>query len=104
MESLETHRQSATDGVANWLSQPVETMPNLAPTRTDPTAEDPAVWGQMYRFVYGVVTMNPDTRDPLPSIHIFLIELALGCVDWDALARDPRFRHLDWSQARLTYP
>jgi hypothetical protein len=104
MESLESLRQSATDGVADWLSRLVEHMPNLAPTRTDPTEEDPAAAGWLHRFVREVVTANPVTRDALSNIQIFLIELALGCVDWDALARDPRFRHLDWSRARLTYP
>jgi hypothetical protein len=104
MESLESLRQTATDGVADWLSQLVENMPNLVPTRTDPTEEDPAAAGWLHRFVREVVTANPVTRDALSNIQIFLIELALRCVDWDALARNPRFRHLDWSRARLTYP
>jgi hypothetical protein len=104
MTSLESLRRSATDGVADWLSQLVENIPNLAPKRADPTVADPAVPEHLNRFVHGVLTTNPDTRDPLPAIHIFLIELALGCVDWEALARDSRFRHFDWSQARLIYP
>ena len=74
------------------------------PSRTDPTAEDPGAADWLRRFVREVVTVNPVTRDALSSIQIFLIEYALDCVDWEALARDPRFRHLDWSQARLTSP
>jgi len=104
MESLKSLRQSATEGVADWLYRLVETLPDLAPTRADPTAEDPAIPVHLFRFVQGVVTMNPVNRDVLPGIHIFLIEFALGCVDWDALARDPKFRLLDWSRARLTHP
>jgi hypothetical protein len=87
MESLETLCQSATDGVADWL-----------------TAKDPTETEHLQRFVHDILTTNPDTHAPLPPIYIFLIELALGCVDWDALARDPRFRHLDWAKARITYP
>ncbi|WP_406696348.1 hypothetical protein V5E97_35685 [Singulisphaera sp. Ch08] len=104
MVSLESIRRSATDGVADWLSRLVEIMPNLAPTRTDPTAEDPAAAGWLHGFVRDVVTVNPETKHDLTNIQIFLIEIALDCVDWDALARNPRFRHLDWSKARLTYP
>jgi hypothetical protein len=79
-------------------------MPDLAPRRSDRTAEDPAAAGWLHRFVRDVVTANPVTRDALTSIQVFLIELALDCVDWDALARDPRFDPLDWSHARLTQP
>jgi hypothetical protein len=104
MESLESLRQSVTDGVADWLSGLVEFMPDLAPRRDDPTADDPAAAGWLHRFVRDVVTVNPVTRGELTNIQIFLIEFALDCVDWDALARDPRFSHLDWSQARLTRP
>jgi hypothetical protein len=104
MASLESLRRSATDGIADWLSRLVESMPGLAPTRTDPTAEDPAAAGRLHRFVRDVVTVNPETKDDLTNIQIFLIEFALDCVDWDALAGDRRFRHLDWPEARLTYP
>jgi len=104
MASLESIRRSANDGVADWLSRPVESMPDLAPTRTDPTAADPAAAGWLHRFVRDVVTVNPETNDDLTNIQIFLIEIALDCVGWDALARDRRFRHLDWSKARLTSP
>jgi len=104
MKSLETLLPSVTDGVADWLAALVELGPGLVPPRTDPTTEDRAAAGWMHRFVWEVVTVSPDTRDSLSSIQIFLIEFALNRVDWDALARDPRFRHLDWSRARLTYP
>jgi hypothetical protein len=104
MESLESLRQTATAGVADWLSRLVESLPKLAPTRTDPMAEDPAAAGWLHRFVRETVTTNPETRDALTGVQIFLIEFALDCVDWDALACDPRFRHLDWSKARLTVP
>ena len=72
--------------------------------RTDPTARIRLAAGWLRRFVHEVVTVNPVTRDALTNIQIFLIELALDCVDWDALARDSRFRRLDWSHARLTAP
>jgi hypothetical protein len=104
MESLESLRRSVTEGVAEWLSRLVEKLPNVAPTRTGPTVGEPAAAGWLHRFVREVVTTNPATRGELTNIQIFLIEFALDCVDWDALVRDPRFRHLDWSQARLTYP
>jgi hypothetical protein len=101
MESLESLRRSATDGVADWLARLVATAPDLAPRRSDPTAEDPGAAGLLHQFVREAVTTNPVTRDALTNIQIFLIELALSCVDWDALARNPRFRRLDWSHARL---
>ena len=104
MESLESLHWSATDGVADWLSRLVGTMPGLAPQRPDPAVEDPAAAGWLHRFVRDVVTADPVTRDALTHIQIFLIELALDCVDWDALARDPRFRDRDWSHARLIQP
>lgn len=104
MESVESLRQSATDGVADWLSRLVESMPTLAPPRPDPTADDPAVPRRMHQFVRDVVTTNPATGDALSNIQTFLIEFALDCVDWDGLARDPRFLRLDWSHAHLTYP
>jgi len=104
MESLESLRRSAPDGVADWLARLVATAPDLAPRRSDPTAEDPAAAGLLHQFVREVVTTNPVTRDALTNIQIFLIELALSCVDRDALARNPRFRRLDWSHARLIQP
>jgi hypothetical protein len=104
MESLESLRRSATDGVANWLFSLVEDRPDLAPRRTDSTKEDPAAAGWLHRFVREVVTVNPVTREMLSSIQVYLIEFALDCVDWDALVRDPRLRDRDWAQARLTYP
>jgi hypothetical protein len=104
MQSLELLRQSATDGVADWLSRLVETMPDLAPQRTDPTAEGPATAGWLHRFVRDVVMANPVTKDALTNIQIFLIDFALDCRDRDALARDLRFRHFDWLHARLAYP
>jgi hypothetical protein len=104
MESLESYRQSATSGVADWLSRLIETQPDLAPQRTDPMAEDPGGAAWLRRFVHEVVTIDPVTRNALTSIQVFLIELALDCVDWDSLVRDSRFRRLDWSHARLTAP
>jgi hypothetical protein len=92
MQSVEWLRQSVTDGVADWLGQLIETMPDLAPLRRDPTSEDPAAAGWLHWFVREVVTTNPVTRDALPNIHIFLIEFALDCLDWNELVRDPRFR------------
>jgi len=104
MKTLDSPLTLVTDGVADWLSQMVEVNPALAPPRADPTVEDPGAAGWLHRFVRDVVTVNPVTRDALSNIQIFLIESALDCVDWEALARDPRFRRLDWSQARLTAP
>lgn len=103
MTSLQSLRQSVTDGVADWLSRLVEDRPDLAPPRAGAT-EESSVAGWLYRFVREVVTANPVTGQTLTNIQIFLIEFALDCVDWDALARDPRFRDRDWSHARLTYP
>jgi len=104
MGTVESTRQSATDGVADWLSRLVEIMPNLAPTRDDATTENPAAAGWLHRFVREVVTVNPATRDALTNIQIYLIEFALDSVDWDELACDPRFRRFNWSRARLTDP
>jgi hypothetical protein len=104
MASLETLRRSVTDAVAEWLLDLIEARPDIAPTRADPTADDPAAVGWLHRFVRDVVTVDPETGDDLTNIQIFLIEFALDCVDWDSLARDTRFRHLDWSRARLTAP
>ena len=104
MQSLESIRRSVTDGVAAWLSRLVEDLPDIAPERTDAETEEPAVAGWLHRFVREVVTVNPATRGDLTNIQIFLIESALDCVDWSALARDPRFRQRDWSHARLILP
>jgi hypothetical protein len=60
--------------------------------------------GWLHRFVRDVVTADPVTHEPLSNIQVFLIESALECVDWEALAHHPRLRHLDWEHARLTQP
>jgi hypothetical protein len=104
MEHRDSLRQSATAGVAHWLSRLIETQPDLAPRRTDPTVDDPAAAGWLRRFVRDVVTVAPITRSALTDIQIFLIELALDCVDWNSLARDSRFSLFDWAHARLTAP
>ena len=74
-------------------------MPGIAPARADPTALDPAAAAWLHRFVREVVTADPMTHEPLSNIQIFLIESALECVDWEALARDPRLRRFDWEHA-----
>jgi hypothetical protein len=104
MASLESVRRTVTDGVAEWLLELIESRPEVAPARADPTAEDPAAAGWLHAFVRDAVTVNPETGDDLTNIQIFLIEFALDCVDWDGLARDARFRQLDWSHARLNWP
>jgi len=104
MISLESLHRDATDGVAEWLCQLLESLPNLAPPRTDSMEVDPANAGWMHKFVRDVVTTDPATHDDLSSIQIYLVELALDVVDWDELAREPRFRHFDWSHAHLAYP
>jgi hypothetical protein len=78
--------------------------PGLVPERPDPDADDPSAAGWMRRFARDVITTNPVSRSPLSAIQLYLIELALECVDWPALVRDRRLRHLDWSQASLVYP
>ncbi len=87
MDDLRMLRQSLTEGVADWLIRLVDSMPGLAPPRADPTEEDPAVAGWLHRFVREVVTTDPATHQPLTAIQIFLIESALECVDWEALAQ-----------------
>jgi len=104
MKSMESLRRIATDGVAEWLSRLLESLPNIAPPRTDPTEVDPANAGWLHKFVRDVVTTNPETHDDLSNIQIYLIEISLDAVDWDALAGEPRFRHFDWSHAHLAYP
>ncbi|MDB5351467.1 MAG: hypothetical protein JWN86_2714 [Planctomycetota bacterium] len=94
----------ATDGVADWLSRLIADWPNIAPRRNDPTSEDPTAAASLHLFVREVVTLNPETRQSLTNIQVYLIEFALDAVDWDALVRNPRFRALDWSQARLIAP
>jgi hypothetical protein len=67
MESVGSLR-SVTDGVTDWLAALVEAMPDLAPRRTDPAQEDPAIAaGWLRRFVHDVVTTNPVTRDSLTN-------------------------------------
>jgi hypothetical protein len=100
-QSLEALREHATEGITTWLTA---IAPGLAPARPDPAADDPSAAGWMHGFVRDVITTNPISRSPLSSVQIYLLEQALGCVDWPALARDQRFRHLDWSRASLVYP
>jgi hypothetical protein len=104
MTDLESLRRSLTEGVADWLVRLVDSMPGIAPPRGDPTALDPAVAAWLRRFVREVVTADPITHEPLANIQIFLIESALECVDWEAMARNPRLRRFDWAHARLTQP
>jgi hypothetical protein len=100
-QPLEALRERATDGIRTWLTG---FAPGLVPERPDPDADDPAAAGWMRRFARDVITTNPVSRSPLSAVQIYLIELALECVDWPALARDRRLRHLDWSRASLVYP
>src|SRR3954454_15473222 len=94
-------RERATDGVTTWLTQ---VAPGLVPERTDTATDDPSALWWMHRFAGDVITANPVTKSPLSPVQIFLIELALECVDWPTLARDRRPRHLDWSRASLVFP
>ena len=100
-QTLESLREHATEGITRWLTGFAS---GIAPERPDPAAEDPSAAGWMQRFVRDVITTNPISRSPLSSVQIYLLEQALGCVDWPALARDRRLRHLDWSRASLVYP
>jgi hypothetical protein len=104
MNTLESLRRSLTEGVTDWLVRLVDSMPGFAPSRADPTVEDPSAAGWLHRFVREVVTDDPVAHRPLSNIQIFLIESALDCVDWERLAREPRLRPLDWEHARLTQP
>ena len=104
MDTLESLRRSLTEGVADWLVRLVDSMPGTAPPRTDSTSEAPVVAGWLHRFVRDIVTADPVTREPLSNIQIFLIESALDCVDWEALARHPQLRHLDWEHAGRSSP
>jgi hypothetical protein len=100
-QTLEAIREHATDGVTTWLTG---FAPGLVPERPDPATDDPSAAGWMHRFARDVITTNPVSRAPLSGVQIYLLEQALGCVDWPALARDRRLRHLDWSRASLTHP
>ena len=100
-QTLELLREQATDGIAMWLAG---FAPGHVPELPDPGAADPSAAGWMHRFALDVITTNPVSRSPLSSVQIFLLEQALGCVDWPALARDRRLGHLDWSRASLIYP
>ena len=104
MDSLRLLHRSLTEGVTDWLVRLVDSMPGLAPTRPDPTAEDPSAAASLRRFVREVVTTDPDTKQHIMNIQIFLIESALEGVDWEALVRHHRLCHLDWAHARLTQP
>ena len=99
--TLEALREHATDGITTWLAG---FAPGLVPERPDPGADDPSAAGWMHRFARDVITTNPVSRSPLSSVQIYLPEQALECVDWPALARNRRLRHLDWSRASLIYP
>jgi len=100
-QGLAALRERATDGIRTWLTG---FAAGLVPERPDPEADDPSAAGWMRRFERDVITTNPVSRSPLSPVQIYLIELALECVDWPALARDRRLRHLDWSRASLVYP
>jgi hypothetical protein len=100
-QTLESLREHATDGITTWLTG---FAPGLVPERPDPGADDPSAAGWMHRFARDVITTNPVSRSPLSSVQIYLLEQTLGFVDWPALARDQRLRHLDWSRASLVYP
>jgi hypothetical protein len=100
-QTLEALRQHATDGITTRLTG---FAPGLVPERPDPAPAAPAVAGRRYRFSRDVFTTNPESRSPLSGTHIYLLEQALECVDWPALARDRRLGRLDWSRASLVYP
>ena len=68
MKILESPPAFVTSGVADWLTRLVDLNPDLAPPRTDPTAEDPGAADWLRRFVREVVTVNPVTRDALSSM------------------------------------
>src|SRR4051794_13747844 len=99
--TMDVLRERATDGVATWL---IQFAPGLVPERTDPATDDPSALWWMHRFAGDVITANPVTKSPLSPVQIHLLELALECVDWPALARDRRLRPLDWSRASLVFP
>ena len=100
-QTLERLREHATDGITTWLAG---FAPGLVAERPDPDADDPSAAGWMHRFARDVITSNPLSRSPLSPVQVYLLEHALAYVDWPALARDRRLRHLDWSRASLVYP
>lgn len=83
-QTLESLREHATEGVTRWLTG---IAPGIAPERPDSAAEDPSAGGWMQRFVRDIITTNPISRSPLSSVQIYLLEQALGCVDWPASPR-----------------
>lgn len=94
-------RDRVTDGIADWLAG---FAPEMIPNRSDPTVVDSSSAGWMRRFVRDLVTTNPVSRSPLSPVQVHLIESALACADWQALAQDRRLRDLDWSRASLVHP
>ncbi len=78
-QTLEALREHATDGITTWLTG---FAPGLVPERPDPVADDPSAAGWIHWFVRDVITTNPISRSPLSSVQIYLLEQALGCVDW----------------------
>jgi len=81
-QGLAALRERATDGIQTWLTG---FAPGLVPERPGPDTDDPAAAGWMRRFVRDVITTNPVSRSPLSAVQIYLIELALECVDWPAI-------------------
>ena len=100
--TLETLRERATDGITPWLLRLVEI--GLVPARAGHDDGDTVAAEQIHHFVRDVVAVDPVSRSPLSAVQVHLIEFALECVDWARLARDRRFRGLDWSRTSLVYP
>jgi hypothetical protein len=102
-QTLDGIRGHATDGIRTWLTR---FAPSLVPRRAGLAADDPSAASGMHRFVRDVITTDPrsSTRSPLVPIQIYLLEMALECVDWPALVHDRQLRRLDWSRATLVYP
>jgi hypothetical protein len=94
-------RDQVTAGIASWLAG---FAPDMVPRRSNPEVEDASSPGWMRRFVRDLLTTNPVTRSPLAPVQVYLIEQALACADWPALAQDHRLRRLDWSRASLVHP
>ena len=99
--TLESVRAQATNGLSTWLFELVDRIPGLIPEPAEPAVEERVVAARLRRFVHDAVTRDPATRAPLPGVQFFLIELALGCVDWTELAAHPRLRGLDWEITHL---